>query len=269
MAERHFGTTYAGGPPANYERYFVPAIGAPLATDLIRLAALRPGERVLDVACGTGVVARLASQQVGAAGTVAGLDLNTGMLAVARSATPPGMSIEWHEAGAEAMPLPDASFDVVLCQMGLQFMSDKHAALREMRRVLARGGRLILSAPGPTPRLFTIMGEALARHIGAEGAGFANHVFSLHDTAEIQTLVSGAGFQDTSVQSDTKVLHLPAPETFLWQYAHSTPLAGVVAHVDDEGRGSLEREVVAEWQEFVEDGALVLQVRIVVATARK
>ena len=269
MAEQHFGKAYGGNPPANYERFFVPAIGAPLAADLIRLAALRPGERVLDVACGTGVVARLASQQVGAAGTVAGLDVNPGMLAVARSATPPGMPIEWHEASAEAMPLPDASFDVVLCQMGLQFMPDKHAALREMRRVLVRDGRLSLSVPGPTPRLFTVMGEALARHIGAEAVGFVNHVFSLHDTAEIQNLVGGAGFHDVSVQSATKPLRLPAPEEFLWQYVHSTPLAGAVAQVDDDRRGSLERDVVAQWQEFVNDRALVLQVRIVATTARK
>jgi ubiquinone/menaquinone biosynthesis C-methylase UbiE len=269
MAEQYFGKAYGGNPPANYERFFVPAIGARLATDLIHLAALHPGERVLDIACGTGVVARLASQQVGATGIVAGLDVNPGMLAVARSATPPGMPIEWHEASAEAMPIPDASFDVVLCQMGLQFMPDKHAALREMRRVLVRGGRLILNVPGPTPRPFTIMGEALARHIGAEAAGFVNHVFSLHDTAEIQNLVSGAGFHDVSVQSDTKPLRLPAPEEFLWQYVHSTPLAGAVAQVDDEHRASLERDIVAKWQEFVKDGGLALQVRVVIATARK
>jgi ubiquinone/menaquinone biosynthesis C-methylase UbiE len=269
MTEQHFGKAFGGNPPANYERFFVPAIGAPLATDLIRVAALRPGERVLDVACGTGVVARLASQQVGATATVAGLDVNPGMLAVARSATPPGMPIEWHEASAEAMPIPDAAFDVVLCQMGFQFMPDKRAALREMRRVLVRGGRLILNVPGPIPRLFTIMAEALARHIGAEAAGFVNHVFSLHDTAEIQNLVSGAGFHDVSVQSDTKRLRLPAPEEFVWQYLHSTPLAGAVAQVDDERRASLERDVAAKWQEFVEDRALVLQVRIVTATALK
>ena len=269
MAEQHFGKTYAGPPPANYERYFVPAIGAPLAADLIRLAALRPGERVLDVACGTGVVARLASQQVGATGTVAGLDINPGMLAVARSATPPGMPIEWHEASAETIPLPDASLDVVLCQMGLQFMPDKHAALREMRRVLVRGGRLILNVPGPTPRLFTIMAEALERHISKEAAGFVNQVFSLHDTAEIRNLVSAAGFHDVSVESDNNSLSLPAPEEFLWQYVHSTPLAGAVAQTDEDRRSSLEHDVVAKWQEFVKDRDFVLQARMVMVTARK
>ena len=260
---------YGGNAPANYERFFVPAIGAPLAADLIRLAALGPSQRVLDVACGTGVVARLALQQVGDTGTVAGLDANPGMLAVARSTTPPGKAIEWHEAKAEAMPLQDSSFDVVLCQMGLQFVSDKHAALREMWRVLVRGGRLLLNVPGPTPRIFAIMREALARHLSPEAARFVDGVFSLHDTAEIQDLVKGAGFQDISVQAETKSLRLRAPEEFLWQYLCSTPLAGAVAQLDDAGRGSLERDIVAKWQEFLEEGALTLQVRVTVATARK
>jgi len=156
----------------------------------------------------------------------------------------------------------------VLCQMGLQFMPDKHAALREMRRVLVPGGRLILNAPGPTPRPFTIMGDALADHLGRDAAGFVLAVFSLHDTAEIERLVRGAGFRDVTVGADTTTLRLPAPKDFLWQYVHSTPLAGAVAQMDDERRATLERDVVAEWQEFVEDRALVLQVRMVAATAR-
>src|SRR3546814_20922707 len=95
----------AGGasPPENYQRFFVPAIGAPFAADLVRNAALREGDRVLAVACGTGVVTRLASEQVGAPGAVAGLDVNPGMLAVAPAATPAGASIQWPEADAEAV----------------------------------------------------------------------------------------------------------------------------------------------------------------------
>jgi ubiquinone/menaquinone biosynthesis C-methylase UbiE len=256
-------------PAENYERYFVPAIGAPLANDLVRSAALRPGERVLDVACGTGLVARLASQEIGADGTIAGLDVNPGMLAVARTATPSGMSIEWHEASAEAMPLPDASFDVVLCQMGIQFMPDKKGVLGEIRRVLVPDGRLIFNVPGPTPRLMAIMEEAFARHIGVETAGFVNQVFSLHDETEIQNLVSDAGFRDVSVKPYARELRLPAPAEFLWQYVNSTPLAGAMAQVDDGSRSSLERDIVSKWQEFVRDSALNLQLRTVVVTARK
>jgi ubiquinone/menaquinone biosynthesis C-methylase UbiE len=269
MAEQHFGKDYGGKPPTNYQRFFVPTIGAPLATDLIHHAAIRPGERVLDVACGTGVVARLAAQQVGATGSVAGLDVNLGMLSVARSATPPELPIEWLEGSAEATKLPDTSFNVVLCQMGLEFMPDKKAALREMWRVLVRGGRLILNVPGPTPELFAIMADALEQHISVESAGFVRQVFSLHDTAEIQNLIIGASFHAVSVQSETKSLRLPEPGTFLWQYVYSTPLAGAVAQVDQERRSLLEQDIVSKWQRFVKDDAMVLEVRIVVATARK
>lgn len=256
-------------PPTNYERYFVPTIGTPLAIDLVQLAALRTGERVLDVACGTGVVARLAAQEVGDDGTVAGLDVNPEMLAVAKSSTPPEMSIEWHGASAEAMPLADASFNVVLCQMGLQFIPDKHAALREMGRVLVDDGRLAINMPGPTPQVMAIMEEAFARHLGSEPARFVNQVFSLYDETEIQDLISGAGFHDVSIRHDTKSLRLPAPGEFLWQYVNSTPLAGPLVQLDDERRGALERDIVSEWQNFVEDGALMLDVHMVSAMARK
>jgi ubiquinone/menaquinone biosynthesis C-methylase UbiE len=269
MAELRFGDTLGASPPINYERFFVPAIGAPLATDLVSRASLSEGERVLDVACGTGIVARLASKAVGSTGAVAGLDANPGMLAVARSSTPPELHIEWHEASADAIPLPDASFDAVLCQMGLQFMSTKTAALREMRRVLVSDGRLTLNVPGPTPRLFTIMGEALARNVAEEAAGFVNQVFALHDTGEIQSLLNDAGFHDVSVHSETKTLNLPAPEQFLWQYIHSTPLAGAVAQAADERLDSLETEVVAKWQEFETDHGMALDVRVVSAAAGK
>ncbi|HLS47699.1 MAG TPA: methyltransferase domain-containing protein, partial [Gemmatimonadales bacterium] len=243
MSRQYFDDAYRGSPPQNYERYFVPAIGAPAARGLIGIAALRPGERVLDVACGTGIVTRLAAEAVGGSGTVAGLDINPGMLMVARSSVPAGMTIEWHEAGAESMPFADATFDAVLCQMGLQFMPDRPAALSEMRRVLAPGGRLVLNVAGPTPPLFSLMADALERHVGAEAAGFVHQVFSLHDTTELESLLTGAGLRDVSVRAAVKALPLPASRDFLWQYVHSTPLAGAVAQVDDQRRNALEQDV--------------------------
>jgi len=269
IKQQFFDEAYGSKPPENYERFFVPAIGEPIAHDLIRQAALHPGQRVLDVACGTGIVARLASQQVGSNGTVAGLDPNPGMLAVARSVTPSDMSIEWYESGAEDMPLPDEAFDVVLCQMGLQFMTDKLAALREMRRVLIPGGHFILDVPGPTAKPFAIMANAMERHINSQAAGFVTHVFSLFDTTEIQKLLSEAGFRDIAVQADQKMLTLPSPKGFLWQYVYSTPLAGIVAKVDEEALAALERDIVKKWQDFEENGSMMYQQRIVVASARK
>lgn len=252
--------------PENYEAYFVPAIGAPLAADLIAAARLHPGERVLDVACGTGVVTRLAAALVGTGGAVAGLDVDPGMLAVARATS--SDDITWYETSIEAAPLPDNAFDVVLCQMGLQFVADKPKALAEMRRVLARGGRVVLNLPGPTPTLFAELADALARHIDARCAGFVNAVFSLHDPDELRGLLTGAGFEVIEIARARKALRLPAPEDFLWQYIYSTPLAELVAKATDQQRDALATDVGARWQRFVDGGALTLEVEMTTVRGR-
>lgn len=245
---------YSNSPAENYERYFIPAIGGPIAEDLIETADLHAGERVLDVACGTGVVTRLAVERVGPSGTVTGLDVNPGMLGVARASTPSGISINWYEASAEAMPLPDDSFDVVLCQMGLQFMPNKLAALREMRRVLCRGGRIYVNVPGPKPPLFGIMTEALARHISPQAAAFPDTVFSLHNADDMTKLMRDAGFRELDVQTKPKSLRLPAPADFLWQYVYSTPMVEPVSEAGAERRTAFEQEVCSRSQALVTDG---------------
>ena len=267
MTQQAYGKSFGGTPAENYQRYFVPSIGAPVAGDLIDVAGLQSGERVLDVACGTGVVTRLAAERVGAEGAVSGLDVNPGMLAVARSETPPDISVAWYEASAESMPLPDEAFDVVLCQMGLQFVPDKLAALREMRRVLHAGGRVFVTVPGPKPPIFAIMTDALARHLGPQVASFADLVFSLHDTDELTELMSSAGFRKIDVRAKPRTLRLPAPAKFLWQYIQSTPLAEAVAQAGRDKRDALERDVCAQWQDFVVDGSMLLQIGMTTAAA--
>jgi ubiquinone/menaquinone biosynthesis C-methylase UbiE len=261
----YHATDYRGAGPENYEKFFVPAIGAPLARDLIAAAQLRPGERVLDVACGTGVVTRMAAAQVGPTGAVAGLDINPGMLVVARSVTPRDTNIEWYETSAEAMPLADASFDVVLCQMGLQFIADKLRALREIRRVLRPGGRVVLNVPGPTPDLFAGMRDALAAHIDPQCAGFVEVVFSLHDVERLRGLLAEAGFSSRVVTRSQKTLHLPPAEQFLWQYVHSTPMAERVGQASEQQRAALVRDVSGRWQGFSTGGGLTLEVGMTTA----
>jgi SAM-dependent methyltransferase len=267
LAQQHYGRNFGSNAAENYESYFVPAIGAPVAADLIKVAALNSGERVLDVGCGTGVVTRLAAEKTGS--RVAGLDLNPGMLAVARSVTRAEMSIDWHEASAETIPLPDEGFDVVLCQMSLQFVSDKPSAVQEMYRVLAPEGRLVLNTPGPMQALFSIMEGALSKHLSPEAGGFLKAVFSLHDPGEVQDLLTAGGFQDVRVQSTTVPLRLPLPGEFLWQYLHSTPLAENVRQMDDDRLAALEREVVENAKNLVEEGGVNVPQGIVVATGRK
>lgn len=255
-------------PPVNYERYFVPAIGAPLAAGLVDAAALRAGERVLDMACGTGVVARLAAERVGADGVVTGVDVNQGMLAVARSAPARGAAIEWHEADAAATGLPDAAYDAALCQLGLQFFADRPAALRELRRLLAHGGRIVVNVPGSTPPMFDILGRALGEHVSHEAAGFVATVFSLTGAAELDRLLDGAGFDEISVSRRTETLRLPPPTDFLWQYLLSTPLAEGVAGLDERARTALTRDVVSQWERFGSGETTVLELDVLIAVGR-
>src|SRR4026209_321228 len=120
-------------PAETYERYMVPVLFAPSAERMVELARPRPGQRVLDVGCGTGIVARRAAARGGGHGHITGLDASPGMLAVARAAAGREQrSIEWREGRAEALPFSDGEFDLVLCQYALMFFTAPSAALAEM-----------------------------------------------------------------------------------------------------------------------------------------
>jgi ubiquinone/menaquinone biosynthesis C-methylase UbiE len=260
---------FGGDLAENYQRYFVPVIPEPLAAELIELAAPRPGERAVDIACGTGVVTRLAAARVVPRGAVAGVDVNPGMLAVARSLSPAG-AVSWHEGQAEALPLEDGSADLVLCQLGLMFVADRPAALREMRRVLVPGGRLALLVPGPQPPLFARFEDALARHLGDEAGAFVGFVFSMADAEALGRLVAEAGFRDVEVELRRSPLTLPPPADFLWQYIACTPLALAVEGLGEEGRAALEREVVEGWAPFTgAEGRLAVELDDLFLSARR
>jgi ubiquinone/menaquinone biosynthesis C-methylase UbiE len=264
-----YGKTYGGSAPETYEQCFVPAIGRPLAIDLVETAGIRAGQRVLDVACGTGVVTRLAAERVGPTGHVAGADINAAMLEVARALSARREpSIAWYETSAEAMPLPDASFEVVLCQLGLQFVRDKEAAVREMRRVLVPGGQVFISVPKPMP-IFEVMHDAIARHIDAATASFVHLVFSLGDRPALERLLDGAGLHDVTVRAETKEMHLPSAADFLWQYIQSTPLAPSIMAADENRRAALERDVVNGWKTWADGDGMTYHQEMLVASGRR
>lgn len=248
MVARFSDDAHGRDAATSYERFFVPAIGRPAADQLVAAARIRPGERVLDVGCGTGIVARLAAERVGPDGAVAGLDVNPAMVAVARSVSSPGAAIEWHQAPAETMPLPDGAFDVVLCQMSLQFFQDREQGLREMHRVSAPEARVLVSLPGPMTAFFGVLAEALGRHVGAPAAGFVRQVFSLYESDEIEELLRRAGFESVEVRSAPLRLTLPGAGDFLEQYVASTPLAPLWAGADEPARSAVRRDVLAAWE---------------------
>ena len=217
-----------------YQRYLVPAIASLWAADLIDRAAPRPGERVLDVACGTGVVTRLAAERMGA-GRIVGLDINSGMLAVARSlpadATRP---IEWREGSALALPFSNDAFDLILCQFGLQFFPDKPAALGEMLRVLAPSGRVALSvftAIEHTPA-WNALADALDRYLGAGASQTKRSEHVLSDRQELRELVTAAGFRNVAIQIVTQTIRFPSAREYVRVQLSATPMSSLMDGMD-------------------------------------
>jgi SAM-dependent methyltransferase len=230
-----------------YERELVPAIFGPWAPRVVALAAPAAGERALDVACGTGVVARLVAERVGREGQVAGLDLNPGMLAVASGLPTAGAPTGWVQASAVRMPFPDRSFEVVCCQLGLQYFPDRPAALAEMARVLAPGGRLAVMvwrsidhSPG-----FAALAEALDRHIGPEAGATMRAPFALGDEAALRGLVEGAGFRDVRVDREAGAVRFGSVRELVIAQGAGSPLAGPIGAADPAARAGLLAEVEA------------------------
>lgn len=261
---------FSNSAAENYERYFVPAIATPVSGPLLAAAALEPGERVLDVACGTGVVARLAAPEVGTTGSVAGVDVAPDMIEVAAAIpVPKGTDIEWHTSDATALPFPDDSYDVALCQMGLMFVENRASAVAEMKRVLVPEGRLVVSTPGSIQPGLEIMAQAISDHIDPGLGGFVRAVFSMHDPDAVASLLREAQLSRVTTTVESVRLELPPPADFLWQYVNLTPMGPVVAQAPDSAKTALERDVVAGWQPYLEDGAAVADQPMVIATARK
>lgn len=226
--------------PELYERYLVPAITSVWARDLLDRISPSGGESVLDIACGTGVVARLAEQR-GHTGRLVGIDLNTAMLAVAREKSP---AVEWIEGSALDLPFDANSFDIVLCQLGLQFFPDRPLALKEMVRVLKPGGRAgvsVYSAIEGTPAAYAFV-QALDEHLGEAASRTKRSEHLSCDAQEVGAWAKQAGFDVVDVVTVTKQITFPSILDYVRFQLTATPM---VALLKNEGESERERMIMS------------------------
>ena len=257
-----------------YERYMVPLMFAPWVPALLDWAGVQAGEHVLDVACGTGSVARQAAVRVGAGGAVSALDLNPAMLQVAReSAAPDAPSIDWQQGNAQRLPFADASFAAALCQQGLQFFPDPVAALREMRRVLQVGGRvaLLINQEIEHNPLYQRLSQAGQSRTGVDLFAAA---FALSDADQLEALMLTAGFVDVELKAESRTVEYPDPDRFISSIvqgaAAALPVLAALSgeqrqHLIDQLRGDLADWLAAQ----TEDGVLVTQMAVHLARGRR
>jgi SAM-dependent methyltransferase len=261
----------AGSAAEVYERELVPAIFGPWAPRVLEVAAPAAGERVLDAACGTGVVARLAAERVGADGRVVGFDLNPGMLTVARSLPVKGAPIGWVQATAGRLPFPDGSFEVVCCQLGLQFFPDRSAAMAEMARVLVGGGRLaamvwrsIDHSPG-----FVVLAAALDRHVGPAAGALMRAPFGLAEEEALRGLVAGAGFGEVKLDQQAGVVRFGSARELVVAYGAGSPLAGPIGAAGPAARVGLVAEVQAALEEWQGPAGLSFPIEALLVSGRR
>jgi ubiquinone/menaquinone biosynthesis C-methylase UbiE len=252
-----------------FEQYAVPMLARPIAELTFEHVSLRESEQILDVACGTGIVTRVAVERFTNIGGIVGVDLNPSMLEVARANTPEtDIPITWREGDVCALPFPDDSFDVALCQQGLQFVPDKLAALREVRRVLVSGGRLAFTVFSTVSPLVDVMADALRRHVSAEAATSCLSPFVFRDVATIRKLVSDADFHAIDMQELEFLTRRPSSVASIVEGMARMPFARDVAAVSEGARLAMGQEVVDALQAYRDGTELIIPYTFHLLTAR-
>lgn len=246
-----------GNSAEAYERFLVPAIFREGAENLIEHAAIQPGERVLDVGCGTGIVARTAA---GRTGTVEAVDPNTSMLEVARdTAADASLEITWHQGAAESLPRARNSCDVVVSQQAYQFFEDREKALGEMYRVLDPGGRAVVSVLRSVQHNHTYQPliNAFRRHGSDELGTMMQSPFQDLTMKQLRDAFLKAGFRSASVTISLISARFPSIPDFLQQELSSSPLSGVVSTMDDNVREAIARDVSADLSDYIDDQGVI------------
>jgi ubiquinone/menaquinone biosynthesis C-methylase UbiE len=202
---------FVGSIPENYDRYLGPMLFEPYARDLCARLDVPPAARVLEVACGTGIVTECLRHSLPRDATLVATDLNEPMIVYARGARRLGDGVEWRVADAQALPFPDGSFDAVVCQFGLMFVPDKPQALREARRVLVPGGVFAFSVWGaPEYNSFGRIADAvIGSFFPTDPPTFYQVPFSLDDEPGLRRLLEAAGFE--AIEAECVTLEVQSP----------------------------------------------------------
>lgn len=251
-----------------YEELYVPALFQQWSAHLLDAVQVEPGHRVLDVACGTGVLGREAAARVGPTGSVAGIDPGSGMLAVAEKLAP---HVEWRQGTAESLPFADEAFDAVVSQFGLMFFADRHQALREMLRVLHPGGTLAVAVWDSLENsaAYPIAVELLEQMVGQRAADALRAPFVLGDTEELTTLFEDAGVASVSITTRNGTARFPSIRTMVEADLRGwLPVMGVVLEEEQiesiltKAENALRQYVTAEGDMVFDSPAHIITGRV-------
>lgn len=262
----------SGNSPAAYEKYLVPGFFKPWAEKLTALVSPVPGSDVLDVACGTGIVARTVSSTVKDGVRVTGLDNNPEMLKHAsKLSKSSGLEINWQQGEAHQLPFEDHRFDYLFCQQGMQFFPDPQQALKEMHRVLKPGGRLALNIIRSIDYhpAFKILADELEKHVGETAGNMMRGPFPEWDQKTIRSMVKDAWFENLLLHIEIISMRFPSPAEFLRREAVSSPLAGEMESLEMGIRNQLIDDLNRSLESHQDDNGVVFPMETVMVVADK
>jgi ubiquinone/menaquinone biosynthesis C-methylase UbiE len=247
------GWQLSGDAPTAYTRYAAHIL-APWTDDLITQAQCRSGDRVLDIACGTGIVANRVNPVSKAECRIVGIDINEGMLNMARR----NAGIEWHLGSATELPFNDASFDVVLCQQGLQYFPDRPAAMREMARVLSPGGRVSLNVWGALDRqvFYVALIDGIGTFLGAEAKTAFDLAFSLNTADELRKLAGDAGLRNIHVRFEHRSMRYSNAGEMATGFMQATPIAGKFLALSEAKQRAFAEHVSERLRGYIDDAGV-------------
>ncbi len=241
--------------PGVYEELLVPRVFEPWSKLLLSEAKLSSGESVLDVACGPGTVARMASERVGPKGRVTATDISPPMLDIARSKphSPGGAPIDYVESPASPLKVKDASYDLTVCQQGLQFFPERVEALKEMARATRPGGRIAVAVWGSLKQnpLFGEIHAALQDTLPSTIADLMKAPFSLNDPDQLQALGEEAGLKRIEIKTHSLPVTFERGIDQAIRVLDATPLAPQIAALPSEEQEAMVKKLQARLSRFL------------------
>jgi len=270
VADRN--AAFVGDIPRNYDRYLGPILFHGFADDLAERISVMPGMRILETACGTGIVTRRLADRLRGHGSIVATDLNEAMIAHGRAQMPAGNEhVEWQPADAMKLPFPDKSFDAVVCQFGLMFFPDKAASIREVFRVLKPGGHYLFSvwdaiARNPVAR---IAHETVGRFFPADPPLFYSVPYSLHDPAPIREMLAEAGFGQIEVTRLEKSGASPSAADAATGLIEGNPILDAIMARRPEALGDIKRATAAAVAAELGDPPARIPLHAIVWSARR